>query len=124
MLATEHLTCVWILRIKLSVAIFVFISSFIFLEINVEYFSDFAFQFQFQGPNAKDPEYFDFSVDDGGQEPITMASKDRDLLAAAFTKFLLSNIGEDCLLICKSVFWSMSKSLSVKPFEYPERATQ
>ncbi|PIK52514.1 putative apoptosis-resistant E3 ubiquitin protein ligase 1 [Apostichopus japonicus] len=52
-----------------------------------------ATKFQFQGPNAKDPEYFDFSVDDGGQEPITMASKDRDLLAAAFTKFLLSNIG-------------------------------
>lgn len=52
-----------------------------------------ATKFQFNGPNTTSPEYLDFIVDDGGQAPITMASKDRDLLAATFTKFLLSNIG-------------------------------
>ncbi|XP_077997335.1 apoptosis-resistant E3 ubiquitin protein ligase 1-like [Glandiceps talaboti] len=34
-----------------------------------------------------------FTIDDGTQPPIDMASKERDILAATFTQFLLKNIG-------------------------------
>lgn len=34
-----------------------------------------------------------FRIDDGGQPPITLASKHRDTMAATFTRFLLDNIG-------------------------------
>lgn len=34
-----------------------------------------------------------FSIDDGAQAPVILAAKDRSIIAATFTKFLLRNIG-------------------------------
>ncbi|XP_071486996.1 apoptosis-resistant E3 ubiquitin protein ligase 1-like [Diadema antillarum] len=34
-----------------------------------------------------------FTIDDGGQPPILLAAKQRDIIAATFSKFLLMNIG-------------------------------
>ncbi|XP_033125820.1 apoptosis-resistant E3 ubiquitin protein ligase 1-like isoform X2 [Anneissia japonica] len=46
-------------------------------------------KFNFQG-NGEWPE---FTIDDGGQDPVTLASESRDILAATYAKFLLKNIG-------------------------------
>lgn len=34
-----------------------------------------------------------FTIDDGTQAPVVLAAKDRSIIAATFTKFLLRNIG-------------------------------
>lgn len=34
-----------------------------------------------------------FTIDDGAQAPVVLAAKDRSVIAATFTKFLLRNIG-------------------------------
>ena len=35
-----------------------------------------------------------FTIDDGAQAPVILAAKDRSIIAATFTKFLLRNIGK------------------------------
>ena len=40
------------------------------------------------------PEAGRFTIDDSYQEPVTLVSQDRDILAATFYKFVLKNIGE------------------------------
>ena len=50
-------------------------------------------QFHFDGGEA-DQSVPVFSIDDGGQPPVTLSSKHRDIMAATFTKFLLMNIGK------------------------------
>ena len=37
---------------------------------------------------------YKFTIDDGYQLPITLLSKDRLLIAATFSKYILSSIGE------------------------------
>ncbi|XP_070577251.1 apoptosis-resistant E3 ubiquitin protein ligase 1-like isoform X2 [Ptychodera flava] len=49
-------------------------------------------KFQFNGVNNECGHPM-FAIDDGAQPPIDLASKERDLLAATFTQFLLKNIG-------------------------------
>ena len=39
-----------------------------------------------------------FTIDDGYQPPITLFSKDRQLIAATFYKYVLTNIGKDVIL--------------------------
>ncbi|XP_030855144.1 apoptosis-resistant E3 ubiquitin protein ligase 1 isoform X1 [Strongylocentrotus purpuratus] len=51
-----------------------------------------ATKFHFEGGEV-DQSVPVFSIDDGGQPPIKLASKHRDIMAATFTKFLLMNIG-------------------------------
>ena len=34
-----------------------------------------------------------FMIDDGSQPPVELAAKDRNIIAATFTNFLLKNIG-------------------------------
>ncbi|XP_071962513.1 apoptosis-resistant E3 ubiquitin protein ligase 1-like [Antedon mediterranea] len=46
-------------------------------------------KFYFHG-NGDSPE---FTIDDSGQDPVTLACENRDILAATYTKFLLKNIG-------------------------------
>ncbi len=50
-------------------------------------------QFQFLGYNNQlDAPVF--QIDDGCQPPVELASRDRNIIAATFTTFLLKNIGE------------------------------
>ena len=35
-----------------------------------------------------------FTIDDGYQPPITLSSKDRQLIAATFSKYILNSIGK------------------------------
>jgi len=35
-----------------------------------------------------------FTIDDGYQPPITLSSKDRQLIAATFSKYILTSIGK------------------------------
>ena len=59
------------------------------------YFISYQFctQFQFLGFNNQ----YDapiFQIEDGCQPPVELASKDRNIIAATFTTFLLKNIGK------------------------------
>ncbi|XP_052769261.1 apoptosis-resistant E3 ubiquitin protein ligase 1-like isoform X1 [Mya arenaria] len=49
-------------------------------------------KFSFSGFNNVLGSYV-FTIDDGSQPPIMLAAKDRSVIAATFTKFLLKNIG-------------------------------
>ena len=51
------------------------------------------FQFTFSGFHNQTGSPL-FTIDDGAQPPVILAAKDRSIIAATFTKFLLRNIGE------------------------------
>ena len=54
-------------------------------------FSKLFLQFKFCGDD-------EFTIDDGYQPPITLSSKDRQLVAATFSKYVLTNIGKNVIL--------------------------
>lgn len=60
------------------------------------------FQFAFSGFNNQLGSPV-FTIDDGAQAPIVLAAKDRSVIAATFTKFLLRNIGKQ---FCRTVYVS------------------
>ncbi|XP_052269096.1 apoptosis-resistant E3 ubiquitin protein ligase 1-like isoform X1 [Dreissena polymorpha] len=49
-------------------------------------------KFSFSGYSNQLASYV-FTIDDGAQAPVVLAAKDRSIIAATFTKFLLKNIG-------------------------------
>lgn len=68
--------------------------SFQFVCLFWEEFSLLAyFQFQFLPPSPLQTHGSVFIIDDGSQPKIELASKDRNVIAATFTHFLLKNIG-------------------------------
>ena len=53
----------------------------------------FILQFQFLG-HSDQYHVPVIVIDDGCQAPVSLATKDRNIIAACFTNFLLSNIGK------------------------------
>lgn len=52
------------------------------------------FQFYFNGYNNQYDNAPIFTIDDGSQPPVVLAAKERNIIAATFTNFLLKNIGK------------------------------
>ena len=57
----------------------------------------FYFQFTFSGFHNQTGCPM-FTIDDGAQAPVILAAKDRSIIAATFTKFLLRNIGKQHII--------------------------
>ena len=59
---------------------------------------DFSLQFYFNGFNNQvgSPS---FTIDDGAQPPLVLASKDRNTIAATFSCFLLQRIGNNFMMV-------------------------